>query len=230
MQKWTQTLLMAGGLSLLTACGAFTTLPNSQPVPDVGMTVKRLHAQSPTLDSQVATLALNAYNSAQKRGLANRSVLTIIDYSKPSTERRLWVVDLHNNKVLFEELVAHGRNSGDTYARYFSDTVNSKTSSLGLYVTAPMPYVGRHGYSLRLYGLDKGFNDTAYERALVVHGAPYVSETFAHNNGRLGLSWGCPAVSSTVVKPMINTIKGGSVIFAYYPSKAWLSHSDFLQA
>ena len=143
--------------------------------------------------------------------------LTVIDYSKPSTERRLWVFDLKSKELVYEELVAHGQGSGANMATQFSNADESHQTSLGLFVTRDT-YVGKNGYSLRLDGLDRGVNDRARERAIVMHGAPYVSEQFVKANGRLGRSWGCPAVSADVVaKQMIDRVKGGGLVFAYYP-------------
>jgi hypothetical protein len=128
---------------------------------------------------------------------------------------------------LFKELVAHGRNSGDNLATRFSDEFNSRQTSLGLFVTADT-YVGRNGYSLRLDGLEPGFNRRARDRAIVVHGARYVSPAFGSSHGRLGRSWGCPALGEAVARDVIDTIRGGGVIFSYYPDSTWLKSSRFL--
>lgn len=153
--------------------------------------------------------------------------LTLIDYSKPSTEPRLFVYDLATGKLLFKELVAHGKNTGDNLATRFSDEMNSLQSSIGLFVAAE-PYVGSNGYSLRLDGLEPGFNSHARERAIVMHGAPYVTTQFAAAQGRIGRSWGCPALREAVAHQVIDTIRGGGVIFSYYPDQAWLKSSRFL--
>lgn len=153
--------------------------------------------------------------------------LTLIDYSRPSTEPRLWVFDLASGKLLFTELVAHGRNTGDNTATRFSDDMNSHQSSLGLFVTGDT-YVGSNGYSLRLDGLEPGFNSRARERAIVVHGAPYVNSALSATQGRIGRSWGCPALREAVARDVIDTIRGGGVIFAYYPDERWLTASRFL--
>src|SRR4029077_13198192 len=140
--------------------------------------------------------------------------LTLIDYSLPSTQPRLWVFDLRTGGVVFKELVAHGRNSGDNMATRFSDAMESRETSLGLFRTADT-YVGHNGYSLRLDGLEPGFNSPAREPAIVVHGAPYVDSSLAAANGRLGRSWGCPALRQAVAKQVIDTIRGGGVVFSY---------------
>ena len=153
--------------------------------------------------------------------------LAVIDYSLPSTQPRLWVFDLERGRLLFQELVAHGRNTGDAKAERFSNAEGSHMSSIGLFKTL-QPYYGNNGYSLRLSGLDPGFNDNALARAIVMHGAPYVSEQFVKANGRLGRSWGCPAISAAVAKKMIDRVKGGGLVFAYYPDKEWLKTSKYL--
>jgi hypothetical protein len=159
--------------------------------------------------------ALSSYLSALSRGaVARTSLLTLIDYTRPSTEPRLWVLDLDTGRVIYRELVAHGRRSGDNVARYFSNEAGSLMTSLGLFVT-DLPYIGQNGYSLRLRGLDPGVNDHAYDRAIVLHGAPYVSEANATRFGRLGRSWGCPAVRPAVARRLIDTVKGGTILFAY---------------
>ena len=165
----------------------------------------------------VLEAALAAYEDATSRGVVARTeLLTVIDYSRPSTEPRLWVLDLETGRVLYRELVAHGQNSGHNLTERFSNAEGSHMTSLGLFVTAD-PYVGRNGYSLRLHGLDRGVNDNAFDRAIVVHGAPYVSRDTARKLGRLGRSHGCPAVRAEVARALIDTISGGSVIFAYGP-------------
>lgn len=167
------------------------------------------------LSPKVLRMALDAMAAARARGISGRDdLLTVIDYSLPSTQPRLWVLDLANGKVLFHELVAHGQGSGDNYATRFSNNNNSHQTSLGLFLTAGT-YEGGNGYSLRLKGLDKGFNDRAEERHIVMHGAWYVSAEHARAQGRLGRSWGCPALSQQSAGPVIDTIKGGSFVFSY---------------
>ena len=169
--------------------------------------------------SAVLKAAVAAYDKAIKKGeVARAGLLTIIDYSLPSTEPRLWVVDLEHAQVLYRELVAHGRESGDNLATKFSNKPGSYKSSLGLFVTDEA-YIGENGYSLRLRGLDPGVNDHAYDRAIVMHGADYVDEGVAQVLGRLGRSLGCPAVRLDIVETLIDTIKHGTVMFAYGPAK-----------
>jgi hypothetical protein len=170
--------------------------------------------------------ALAALDCARSRGLLEDTTLTLIDYSRPSSVRRLWVIDPVAGRVRFHELVAHGRGSGKIRPRHFSNVVGSRQSSLGLFRTAET-YYGRHGYSLRLDGLEPGVNDRARERAIVMHGADYVTEEVAETFGRVGRSWGCPAVDSAVNRELIDLIRGGTAVFAYYPDGEWLRHSPY---
>src|SRR5581483_2558693 len=204
--------------------------PNVAPAVDLlDATLARLRQSAPELDSNVLRLALEARENATAKGIAKRAdLLTVIDYSLPSTAKRMWVFDVATGKVLFHELVAHGKNTGDNYARHFSNSDGSLETSLGLFVTGNT-YVGHNGYSLQLDGLEKT-NDSALRRAVVVHGAPYVSEAFAAAHGRLGRSWGCPALSQAVAHQVIDTIKGGTLVFSYGPDAAWLAASPWLHA
>ena len=180
------------------------------------------------INADVLALALKAVSCGIASGdLDAPPTLTVIDYSLPSTAKRLWVFDMNTGKVLFNELVAHGRNTGENMAEHFSDAMESRESSLGLFRTADT-YVGHNGYSLRLDGLEPGFNGHARERAIVMHGAAYVSAKAATSNGRIGRSWGCPALREAVARQVIDTVRGGGVIFSYYPDPAWLNGSKFL--
>lgn len=180
------------------------------------------------VSAQVLDLALNAVSCGLASGdLAAPPTLTLIDYSLPSARPRLWVFDLRSGQLLFKELVAHGRNSGDGVATRFSDVMGSRQSSLGLFLTADT-YVGQNGYSLRLDGLEPGFNSQARARAIVMHGAKYVDPAIASTSGRVGRSWGCPALREAVARQLIDTVRGGGVIFSYYPDPAWLRTSKFL--
>ena len=180
------------------------------------------------INGDVLKLALRAIECGVRSGdLEAPRTLTVIDYSLPSTQKRLWVFDMTSGEVLFHELVAHGRNTGENLATSFSDTPDSRQTSLGLFRTADT-YVGSNGYSLRLDGLEPGFNSHARERAIVMHGAPYVDASLATTQGRIGRSWGCPALRAAIAQQVINTIRGGGVIFSYYPDSAWLKTSRFL--
>ena len=196
----------------------------AQPAPLLASLVK----QAPGLRADVLKLAIDAADNAARQGLVKRpDLLTVIDYSLPSTQPRLFVFDLAARKLLFRELVAHGKNSGDNDTHFFSNSPGSLATSLGLFVTADT-YNGSNGYSLRLKGLEEGVNDMAWDRAIVMHGAYYVSREAIKALGRLGRSWGCPAVRAEIAQKIINTIRGGSAVFAYYPDKHWLNSSAFI--
>jgi len=218
--------------ALVGAATSSTSLASSLPATSSSANWIEMTARSFTgaqaLDGTVLRLALNAAVCAREVGaVANERLLTVIDYSKASTEPRLWVLDLDHTRVLFEELVAHGQGSGDNFATRFSNAEGSHQTSLGLFRTADT-YVGTNGYSLRLDGLEPGINDRARERAIVMHGAPYVSDASLKALGRLGRSHGCPALRPGVARTVIDTIKQGSLVFAYYPDRQWLNGSRFL--
>lgn len=183
---------------------------------------------APQANPKVIGLALAATECAASKGQPPSDRLAVIDYSRPSSEPRLWVFDLARRKLLFHELVAHGRNTGDNLATKFSNRPDSLESSLGLFRTRDT-YAGRNGYSLRMDGLEPGTNDRAMERALVIHGAPYVNATAASRQGRIGRSWGCPAVRTAIARPLIDTLKGGQYVFSYYPDSRWLHSSPYLK-
>jgi hypothetical protein len=198
--------------------------------PRVGAAIDVSKAVEAGISPEVLELALNATSCATASGAIDAPpTLTLIDYSRPSVEPRLWVFDLATGDLLFRELVAHGRNTGDNLATKFSNNMDSRQTSLGLFVTDD-PYVGSNGYSLRLDGLDVGFNDRARDRAIVMHGAPYVDAQLATTQGRIGRSWGCPALRPAIASKVIDRIRGGSVIFSYYPDQEWLQSSRFLHS
>lgn len=164
--------------------------------------------------------ALAGWNNLKKKGLlANESILTIADFSQPSTSKRLYIIDIEKNQLLFNTYVAHGRNSGKEQAITYSNKSKSHKSSPGFYRTEAT-YYGSNGYSLKLSGLDKGINDNAFRRAIVVHGADYVSESLIKSQGYIGRSYGCPAIPSDLAQPIINTIKNGSCLYIYTPHYA----------
>ena len=191
--------------------------------------LERLAQAAPGLDRKVLALATRAVTCTRRQPGAEPppSTLSVIDFSRPSTEPRLWVFDLASHALLFEELVAHGRNTGENLATRFSNRSGSNMSSLGVFRTAES-YVGANGYSLRLDGLEPGVNDLARDRAIVIHGAPYVGVEIARAQGRLGRSLGCPAVRPAIARQLIDRIRGGSVVFAYYPDSDWLQRSRLL--
>ena len=163
-------------------------------------------------------LALNGFHKLKEKGLIQKNILTLVDFSLSSNTKRLWVIDLEKNIILFQTLVAHGRNTGEEFANEFSNQAESFKSSIGFYATGEI-YNGKHGLSLKLDGLEKGLNDKARERQVVVHGADYVSESFIRQNKRLGRSQGCPALPVEMNEKIINVIKDKSCLFIYHPSK-----------
>lgn len=181
----------------------------------------------PGLRPEVLSAALTSYRCAKKEGFGKQRTLTIIDFELPSTEKRLWVISLKRGRLLFYDYVAHGRNTGEDLAVDFSNTVDSKQSSIGLFETAET-YTGKNGLSLRLDGLESGVNDAARERYIVMHGADYVSETHIEEFGRLGRSWGCPAVPLEITESLIDRIDRGTLLFTWYPDSVWLEGSRFL--
>lgn len=215
--------LLAGLSAFLLAPAAFAAAGSDSALG------RELAVAAPAANPKVLQLAARAAECARSQGLLDGfRHLAVIDYSLPSTQPRLWVFDLERGRLLFQELVAHGRNTGEGHAERFSNVEGSKMSSLGLF-QATETYYGSNGYSLRLRGLDPGFNDNALTRAIVMHGAPYVSAAIAERLGRLGRSWGCPAVRQDVARVMIDTLKGGSLLFAYYPDRKWLQESPFFK-
>ena len=180
------------------------------------------------LDGIVSYTAFRqAVTGYQKIEQKSKSIMTLIDFSKPSTEKRLYVLDMKNKKLLYTSVVSHGKNSGGNYATSFSNKNGSYKSSLGFYLTENT-YQGRNGYSLVLNGLEKGINDQAKQRAIVMHGAAYANPNITASAGRLGRSLGCPALPQALAKPIIDTIKKGSVLFIYANNKDYLANSTFL--
>jgi hypothetical protein len=177
------------------------------------------------LDVTVFKKALIGYYNLKKTQLLSeeKAIITIIDFSKKSSQKRLWIVDIKQNKLLFNTLVAHGQGSGLDMATNFSNQANSHQSSLGFYVTSET-YLGKHGLSMKLEGMDKGFNTNARDRAVVVHGAEYVSQSFVNQTGRLGRSHGCPALPVELTKTIINTIKGQTCMFINGPAADYTSN------
>ena len=173
------------------------------------------------LDFNVFKSAMEGYNSIE---LTNKKLLSIIDYSKPSNEKRLFIIDIENHKLLYQTLVAHGKKSGYINATTFSNKYGSHKSSLGFFRTGNS-YFGIRGYSLKLEGLEKGINDNARLRGIIIHGANYVDERLANGNGVIGRSWGCPAVSKKLSKEIINLLKGGSLLYIYANDELYKENS-----
>lgn len=202
------------------------TAPQGTPEWD-SQQIRSISAQADNINLQVLRLSLQAYNHARELGMDNKQLLTIIDYSKPSTQRRLWVVDLKSSRVLFNTWVTHGKMSGELMATSFSNQPGSLKSSIGVFLTEDS-YTGGNGYSLRLQGLERGINDNAYRRDIVVHGAWYADPSIISRYGEIGRSWGCPAVKPDLAAPIVDTIKDNTIVVAYYPDHNWLAHSHFL--
>src|SRR5665647_885284 len=181
------------------------------------------------LERNIFDLAIKGLKKLDSNGkLNNPTIVTIADYSQSSNKKRLYVIDLKNRKLLFNTYVAHGRNTGDEYARSFSNKEGSLKSSLGFYITE-QPIVGSHtGFALLINGLEKGFNDNATKRAIIIHAAEYATENFIKKFGRLGRSLGCPALPPELNKPIIETIKDGTCLFIYNPSDSYLCQSSLL--
>lgn len=182
-----------------------------------------LHLNVKGLSQEAFSYAKMGFEKLVQEGrLLNDSIISIVDFSRPSSEKRLFILDIKNYKVLFNTLVAHGRNSGREFASYFSNQHSSNMSSPGFYITGGT-YAGKNGYSLKLEGIERGINDNAFERGIVVHGADYVNESFVDAQGYIGRSQGCPAVPSRLSSSVINSIKNGSCLFIYHPSYIYRS-------
>jgi hypothetical protein len=220
-------LLTLISVAFLTSQITSNTTGSAAHITNLTTKVMHLSRQAPQLNKRVLKMALTAYKKAGRTSVVKKPVLTVIDYSLPSSQQRMWVFDVKRERLLYNTYVAHGKNSGMTVPNHFSNQMSSKETSLGTFVTKDT-YMGSKGYSLNLQGLEKGFNDNAYQRRVVIHGAAYVEPEFIKQTGHAGRSWGCPSIAYTLAKPVINAIKGGSVVFAYYPDKNYLSHSNYV--
>lgn len=188
---------------------------------------EKLSVQAPELNGMVLRKALQASQCAVSNGVRAPERLAVIDFSLPSARQRLWIFDLTEHRLLLRDLVAHGKNSGMTSPSEFSNIEGSYQSSLGLF-RAEESYRGKHGYSLRLDGLEPGINDLARQRAIVIHGADYVNDDWVRNYGRIGRSHGCPAVGREIISQVVDNLKGGQLVFKYYPDQHWLQSSTLL--
>jgi len=179
----------------------------------------------PELD--LFTKGIIGFINLKESGRTKSNLLTLVDFRLSSNKKRLWVIDLDKNEIIYHSLVAHGRNSGNEYAKVFSNKPNSNKSSLGFYITGEN-YTGKHGLSLRLDGAEPGYNDHARNRAIVMHGASYVDKSFSKAYGRIGRSFGCPAIPLKGHKEIMRKLANKSVLFIYYPDKDYLKHSVLL--
>lgn len=181
----------------------------------------------PSLES--FTNGMIGYSKLYDQGLVKKEILTIIDFSLSSKEKRMWVLDMKNNEVLINSVVSHGKNTGEEFATKFSNTLNSLQSSLGFYVTGET-YMGGNGYSLFIDGMEKEFNSRARERYVVIHGAAYANPEVIKNLGRLGKSYGCPAVPTAITREFIDTIKDKSVVYIHSKDKTYSERSEMIRA
>ena len=210
------------------APGTAITSPASEN--DLSMVYSNLELNKMGLSEQAFNYALKGYDYLKERGkIINDGIISIVDFTKPSSQKRLFIIDLKHCKTLFNTYVAHGQGSGEAFASKFSNIPESYQSSLGFYITSDT-YIGKNGYSMRLNGIEAGINDKADERAIVLHGAPYVCENFIKARGYIGRSWGCPAVPENMNRPIIETIKNGTCLFIYSENKNYLTHSKILNS
>lgn len=203
-----------------------SAIPSPAPL-SPSMLVGNLAAEAADLDLQVLTAAVSAMQCAVAGGAAPAERLAVIDFSLPSTEQRLWIFDLTEQRLVLQDLVAHGQGSGDNLAESFSNIEGSHQSSIGLFRTQES-YFGRHGYSLRMDGLEPGFNDLARQRAIVIHSADYVDPSWIEQYGRIGRSHGCPAVRPEIGGMVVDSLKGGQFMFSWYPDDHWLASSALI--
>jgi hypothetical protein len=205
-----------------------TDIPPVAPPATPASVYDSLHLADAGLNREAFTCAQKGWQKLVSQGrISNSSVIAIVDFSQPSSHKRLYIIDMDNYRVLFNTLVAHGRNSGTEWASSFSNEPSSYKSSAGFYVTGNT-YTGGNGYSLKLTGVEKGINDNALERAIVVHGADYVSPSAIGTRGYIGRSFGCPAVPREYADGIINTIKNGACLFIYTPGGQYVSRSAIL--
>lgn len=216
--------------------GADTALVADKPVISENISsslslYESLDFQGNSLNPEIFDTAYRGFQNLKKSGKLNAEshLLTVCDFSLSSNKKRMWIIDLAAKKILFNSLVAHGQGTGEEFAEKFSNTESSHQSSLGFFITEST-YEGSNGYSLKLEGMDKGYNDAAMQRAIVMHGADYVSEDFAKQHKRIGRSWGCPAVPRELAETIINTIKQKNVLFIYYPDQSYLNSSEWLKS
>jgi hypothetical protein len=211
---------------ILYTAGSETTNPEGEEISDK---YTELHLSDYGLSKEVFQLALKGHDKLEAAGeLENPSILTIVDFSQSSKNKRMYVIDFQNSKILFNTLVAHGRNTGEEFATQFSNTLGTLKSSLGFYVTRDQVMGSKVGLSLIIRGVEKGFNDNAESRQIIMHGADYATEEFIKKNGRLGRSYGCPSLPPDLIEPVIATIEKGTCLFIYNPDPVYLRNSSLL--
>jgi len=220
MTRLIRSLWLAAGLAAFSS----SLLANTPRTPAL---IDSLGKAAPSLNREVLRHALAAMQCAINNGSQPAERLAVIDFSLPSTERRLWIFDLSSKSLVLRELVAHGQGSGDNLATSFSNREGSHQSSIGLFRTSET-YHGQHGYSLRMDGLEPGINDRARERAIVIHPADYVNPAWIKRHGRIGRSHGCPAVRPEVARMVVDSLKGGQFMFSWYPDQKWMRSSAYL--
>jgi hypothetical protein len=225
----TALLIMTSWTNIGSWTDGYKTLVASNDILDARLFLEKyLSLNEPALKPEAFRIGLIGFEALLSRGLiANDSLLTIIDFSLPSSKDRFFVINLFHNEVVYKSLVSHGRNSGDLYANRFSNKIQSRESALGFFITGRC-YQGGQGYSLQLQGVDTGYNDHTRVRGIVIHAADYATHEYVTRYGRLGRSFGCPALPPELSRPIINLIKEGSVLFSYYPDEAYFNHSLIL--
>lgn len=207
--------------SLFMSASSYAVSKNSLNIKDL---YAKIHLKE-KINFETFKYAIEGYEKIKEKKKTN--ILTIIDYAKPSTEQRFFVLDIEKKVLLYETYVAHGMNTGNIFAEKFSNVVDSRKSSIGFFLTDET-YTGSKGYSLRLNGLEKGINDNARKRAIVIHSAPYVDPSYIKSTGRLGRSWGCPALPESLTSVIIDTIKNGSVLFVNGNDSNYIKRSKFI--
>jgi hypothetical protein len=224
-------LLMTSWTNMGSWTDGYRTLLTSKNRVDARLFLEKyLSLNEPELKPEAFHFGLIGFEALLLKGLiANDSLLTIIDFSLPSSKDRFFVINLFNNQVIYKCLVSHGRNSGDLYANRFSNKMQSHESALGFFITGKS-YQGGQGYSLQLQGVDTGYNERSRVRGIVIHPADYATQEYVTRYGRLGRSFGCPALPPELSRPIINLIKDGSVLFSYYPDQAYIKHSTILNS
>ncbi|MCX6269122.1 MAG: murein L,D-transpeptidase catalytic domain family protein [Bacteroidetes bacterium] len=218
--------LIPAMIPVMNQAGSGNPVPDMEGQPDL---FGALNLSQMGLSREVFQLALKGYQKLEHSGrLLNSNILTIIDFSQSSKKKRMFVIDLKNRALLFNTYVAHGRNTGDEFAKYFSNIAGSYKSSLGFFVTKNHATGASVGLSLIIDGVEKGFNDNAIKREIIIHGAAYATENFILKTGRLGRSFGCPSLPPDLIKPVIETIEKGTCLFIYHQDDYYIHHSSLL--